>query len=153
VDKTLASISELPLESRLGHVIKRAEQTLINGKNLVLREVDLTVPQYAALLALSEGSGASGAQLARRCLVTPQTMHTTLANLEAKELIERERSEVHSQVLVARLTRKGRAVLKRADQKAVSLEQHVADAFTPEERQLFHDLLERAIKAINDFHE
>jgi DNA-binding MarR family transcriptional regulator len=60
---------------------------------------------------------------------------------------------VHSQVLVARLTRKGRAVLKRADQKAVSLEQHVADAFTPEERQLFHDLLERAIKAINDFHE
>ena len=59
---------------RLGLVIKRAEQALIAEKTRVLQEFHLTVPQYAVLLVLRQTSEASAAQLARACLVTPQTM-------------------------------------------------------------------------------
>ncbi|HXH79416.1 MarR family transcriptional regulator [Nocardioides sp.] len=147
----MRSISELPLEQRIGHVIKRAEQTLISGKTSALRATGLSVPQYAALLVLAEHPGISGAKLARYCMVTPQTMATMLAGLESKALIERQRSEDHGQVLVARLTRAGQALLRRADDRAVALERHLAAEFDPEERQTLMDLLERAIEAIDRF--
>jgi DNA-binding MarR family transcriptional regulator len=130
---------------RLGHAIKRAEQALIAKKNHVLRDFGLTVPQYAALLVLSYAPGLSGAQLARECMVTPQTMATILSNLEAKGLVEREPSTVHAKVLVTQLSRAGRALLKRADAQVLMVEQGLAAEFTDAERRQFRDYLERAI--------
>lgn len=148
---TTVASEELALDSRLGHVIKRAEQALIAGKNQRLRRFDLTVPQYAALLVLSTApSGLTAAQLARKCLVTPQTMATVLGNLEVKDLIAREHSSLHARVMVVELTRQGRALLKKADVEAVGLERRLADAFEPAERDQLRDLLERAIVALQD---
>lgn len=57
---------------RLGLDIKRAEQALMAAKSTALKDAGLTVAQYAALLALSDNPGISGAALARECLVTPR---------------------------------------------------------------------------------
>lgn len=138
-------------ENRLGHLIKRAEQALILGKNQALSPTGLTVPQYSALLVLSAASAASGltgAELARRCLVTPQTMATVLANLKAKGLVERERSEVHSQVLIASLTVGGRRALRKADALALELEGRLSSNYTEAELEQLQKLLERAIEAL-----
>ncbi|MEU9048094.1 MULTISPECIES: MarR family transcriptional regulator [unclassified Kitasatospora] len=139
------------LHDRLGHAIKRAEQALIGEKTRVLRTVDLTVPQYVALLVLQQSTtGLSGAQLARACMVTPQTMTTVLANLEHKGLITRETSSVHRKVLVATLTRSGRTLTRKADTLARAVEQRLADALdTTEQAQLRH-LLERSTAALRD---
>lgn len=149
---TLTGAAGLQAEiaGRLGHFIKRAEQALMTEKSDALREFELTVPQYAALLALSYTPSASGAQLARACVVTPQTMATVLANLESKGLIEREPSSVHHRVLVTRLTRAGRALLKKADQQARAVEERLSAAFTEAERDQLRSLLERAITALQD---
>lgn len=141
----------MPVEERLGHDIKRVEQAIMGVKKAVLREAGLTVAQYAALLALAESPGLSGAQLARRCLVTPQTMATVLATLSEKGLIDREQSSVHSLVLVARLTRSGYAVLRKADRLAIDVERHLADAFTAQEREDLQELLGRAAETLRAF--
>ena len=140
---------EAEIASRPGHFIKRAEQALMSQKSEALRPFELTVPQYAALMALSFTPGASGAQLARACVVTPQTMATVLSNLESKGLIERTPSTVHHKVMVTKLTRTGRALVKKADVQAKAVEDRLAEAFEPRERELLREFLERAVKALS----
>jgi DNA-binding MarR family transcriptional regulator len=133
----------LPIDERIGHQIKRAEQELIAIKNAVLRPVGLNVPQYTVLLVLAEEPGLSGAALARRCLVTPQTMSTVLNTLEIKGMVSRQNHPVHTHIQEARLTRKGRTALTKADEAAVEVERELAKEFTAEERVLLRQLLGR----------
>jgi len=120
---------------RTGHAIKRAEQALIAAKDAALRPLALTVPQYAALLLLDEQPGLSGAELARRALVTPQTMSTVLSNLRRKGLVERGPHPVHGHVVETQLTAAGTVLLRRADRAALqveaALDQALGDAVEP----------------------
>lgn len=136
------------VEQRLGMWIKRAEQAMISAKTKALRPLGLTVPQYAALLMLHERPRVSGAELARLCLVTPQTMSTVLANLEEKKLLQRSAHPIHSHVLETTLTPLGRELLGRADRVALAVEKRLADAFRVDERDLFKKLLSRSIEAL-----
>ncbi|MBB4744247.1 DNA-binding MarR family transcriptional regulator [Actinoplanes octamycinicus] len=138
----------MELGDRLGLVIKRAEQALIARKTAALREFELTVPQYAALLLLASAEGMSAAQLARESMVTPQTMSTVLANLEAKGLIARTPSPMHQKLVVNRVTPAGHAVLTEADAAASRIESRLAAAFSDDERDQFRALLERAINEL-----
>lgn len=142
--------STMPIDSRLGHVIKRTEQALIAANSAVLRGSALTVPQYSALLVLADTPGISGAQLARRCLVTPQAMSAVLTNLLAKGFVSREPSSVHSRVIVTHLTPSGDAVLRAADSAALALERHLVDALSVPEQLHLRALLERAVSALRD---
>ncbi|WP_406060051.1 MarR family transcriptional regulator [Streptomyces sp. NBC_01077] len=140
--------TETVAAGRLGHTIKRAEQALIGRKTDVLREFGLTVPQYSVLLLLSVSDGMSAAQLARECMVTPQTMATVLTNLEKADLVFREPSELHQKVVVNRATRAGRAIAKKADKAALRVEGSLGAEFTPEERARFEEYLERTIAVL-----
>ncbi|AEH07963.1 MULTISPECIES: MarR family winged helix-turn-helix transcriptional regulator [Protofrankia] len=136
--------------SRLGHSIKRAEQALIREKTRALRDVGLSVPQYTVLLTLADSPGLSGAQLARRCMVTPQSMASLLLTLEAKGLVVREQSDVHAKVFQCRLTPSGRTLLHRADTVALAVEQRLTAVFTPAESEEFRSLLERTVAILDD---
>ncbi|HWG28317.1 MarR family transcriptional regulator [Actinospica sp.] len=140
---------EQHVAARTGNVIKRAEQALMAEKARALREFDVTVPQYTALLALSYVPGLSGAQLARLGLVTPQNMSTVLNNLEAKGLIRREVSEIHQRVFVVHLTEAGEKVTQRADAAARAVEQRLDDGLGEPQRSAVRELLEAAISALN----
>lgn len=132
------------LDLRLGSHIKAAEQALMTAKSEVLRPFDLTVAQFAALIALYYVPGQSSAQLARTAAVTPQTMAQILAKLEQKNLIEREPSKLHNKVLVIRLTQAGEELALRADVETRGIEQRLADAFAESERAQLRILLRRA---------
>lgn len=133
----------LPIDQRIGHHIKRAEQELIAAKHAALRPFELTVPQYTVLLVLSQEPGLSGARLARRCLVTPQTMSSVLATLETRGLVARKPHPIHSHILETRLTRAGRTVLNKADEAATAIELRLAEVFEPAERDQLIALLAR----------
>lgn len=139
-----------PIEERIGHHLKRAEQALTTRKSRALRSVDLTVPQYSALLVLADHPGLSGAQLARRCCVTPQTMAALLANLETKALVSRTPSAVHPQVVQASVTRHGRAVLRKADRLAGTVEASLADAFSDEDRERLLTMLAEVVRLLSE---
>ncbi|MFB8208323.1 MULTISPECIES: MarR family winged helix-turn-helix transcriptional regulator [unclassified Streptomyces] len=133
---------------RLGLDIKRAEQALMAAKSAALKDAELTVAQYAALLALSDNPGISGAALARECLVTPQAMAGVLKHLEERGLIARSAHPYHQKMLETRLTDAGTETLRLADERAVRIERRIADALTPEERDTLRDLLARSVTAI-----
>ncbi|MFE0186656.1 MarR family winged helix-turn-helix transcriptional regulator [Streptomyces sp. NPDC059008] len=135
---------EAPIENDLCTRIRRSEQALMAHHEAVLRAYGLTMTQYTVLLTLSREGGMSGAQVARSCGVTQQSMSSVLTNMENKGLIRRETSPVHAKVQIATLTDEGQALLDRAYQEVNVLERALKDAFTPSEHAALCELLERA---------
>ncbi|WP_030733241.1 MarR family winged helix-turn-helix transcriptional regulator [Streptomyces sp. NRRL S-237] len=135
---------EAPVEETLCTRIRRSEQALMAHHEAVLRGYGLTMTQYTVLLTLSREGGMSGAQLARSCGVTQQSMGSVLANMESKELIRRETSPVHAKVQIATLSDTGRTLADRAHGEVAVLERALTDAFTPTEHTALCELLDRA---------
>jgi DNA-binding MarR family transcriptional regulator len=110
------------LGRRVGYQLKRAEHALRLEMDGVLRGIGLTTPQYAALSVLEEEAGLSGAALARRCFVTPQTMNQILMNLQGSGMVERRPHPEHGRVLSAYLTRKGAELVALAHGEVGAIE-------------------------------
>jgi DNA-binding MarR family transcriptional regulator len=131
------------VEERLGHLVKSLEQELSGAKDAVLRPLGLTVPQYQALLVIASDPGISGAELARRCLVTPQTMTTVLGNLTAKGLISRRSVPGQGRAMETSITAAGRKLLGRADKRALEVEDQLGAALSVRDQAAFRKMLER----------
>lgn len=125
------------LGGRVGYELKRAQHALRVEMDGVLRRIGLTTPQYAALAVLEEESGLSGAELARRCFVTPQTMNGIVVNLENAGLLERRPHPEHGRVLQAYLNGEGEAMLSRAHALVDEIEgRMLVDLAADEQRDL-----------------
>ncbi|MEU4395504.1 MarR family transcriptional regulator [Kribbella sp. NPDC023855] len=138
----------MSFDERLGSHLKRVELDLTTAKAAAVKPAGLTVPQYAALFVLDEQPGISAAELARRCLVTPQTMTTILRNLESAELVERTPHPLHRHVIETRPTPAGRKALEEADKRATEVERRLAAAFTTEELDTLRALLARCSESL-----
>ncbi|QIN85008.1 MarR family transcriptional regulator [Rubrobacter tropicus] len=119
---------------RIGYQMKRAQHALRLAMDAAVRDLGLTTPQYAALAVLEGEAGLSGAGLARRCFVTPQTMNGILAKLEGAGLVERRRHPEHGRVLQAYLTETGGAVVSRAHALVEAVEGRMLEGLTEHER-------------------
>jgi DNA-binding MarR family transcriptional regulator len=80
---------------RVGYLLKQAQHGLRAKMDRELKGLGLSTAQYAILAALQEADVASGAELARRCFVTPQTVTALIAGLEQAGHIERTPSRHH----------------------------------------------------------
>lgn len=121
--------------------IRKAQHSLRVRTDAALRGVNLTSPQYFALAALSAQSGLSGAALARRCFVTPQTMTGIIANLAANGLIARDADPEHGRVIRTHLTNEGSALLAKARVWIEQVEAEMLRDIDPVEREALTDLL------------
>ena len=124
--------------------IRTAEQALMAHHEAVLRRHGLAMTQYLVLLALSREGGMSGAQLARVCGVTQQSMASVLTGLQGKGLIVRAPSPLHAKVQVATPTPEGEAAFRAAYGEVAVLERELSAAFSAKERAALIALLERA---------
>ncbi len=125
---------EKMLGGRVGYELKRAQHELRLGMDGVLRGMGLTTPQYAALAVLEGEEGLSGAELARRCFVTPQTMNGIVVNLENARLLERRQHPEHGRVLQAYLTSDGEGVVSRAHALVEDIEGLMLGTLTEDEQ-------------------
>jgi DNA-binding MarR family transcriptional regulator len=132
------------VEQRLGHKVKSLEQELSGAKDAVLRPMGVTVPQYTALLVISDEPGISGAELARRCLVTPQTMTTVLGNLTLKGFIERRSVPGQGRAMETTITASGKRMLAKADKEVLAVEAQLAKALPAKDQATFSKLLDQA---------
>ncbi len=122
------------LGGRIGYQMKRAEHALRLEMDDTLRELGLTTPQYAALSVLAEGPGLSGAEVARRCFVTPQTMNGILVKLEGAGLVSRRAHPEHGRVLQAYPTQEGERLVGRAHQAVLKIEEKMLGDLGQDER-------------------
>ena len=117
-------------------------------KNLI--DIALTTPQYVALSALSSEPGLSNAALARRCFVTPQTMHQLLGGLEARGLIERSPHPQHGRVVQVCVTETGKQLLKKAHRLVDAVEEKMTRNLSVVEKRQAGDVLEKCYAALED---
>lgn len=102
------------ITGRVAYLLKQAQHGLRAKMDQGLRELGLSTAQYAVLATLQEAKVASGAELARRCFVTPQTVTVLIGGLEQARLVERSPSLHHGRVIETRLTESGEGLLRRA---------------------------------------
>jgi len=138
---------QVPVEERVGWVLKRAQQALRGAMDEALRRRGLTTAQYAVLNALEEAPRLSGAELARRCFVTPQTMNEIVAHLEAAGLVERRRGD-DARVLRADLTASGRDLVGACHQVVAAIEDRMVSGLSPRERRHLLADLNRCVEAL-----
>ena len=127
----------------VGYHLKRAQQALRTAMDEGLRAQGLTTPQYAALTHLEADEPLSGAELARRCFVTAQTMNAILIGLERARLVERTAHAKHGRVIEARLTKRGRAKVEDAHRTVFEIEERMLFKITPAQRRRLNQSLRR----------
>src|SRR5919201_3355208 len=109
-------------EPRISYLVGRLDRALRRQLDRVLRTQDLTVRQYTTLSVLRARAGLSNAQLARRSLITPQSMNEVLAVLAERGLVRRTPDESHGRVIRTELTPAGIAVMRACDAAVDALE-------------------------------
>jgi MarR family transcriptional regulator, organic hydroperoxide resistance regulator len=90
-----------------------------------LRPQGVTTAQLQVLYAIRNEPGASGAQLARLCYMTPQSAQSLLKGLEMGGWIVRVKDKVNDRILIAQLTRSGEELLETAEKAARVIEKKV----------------------------
>ncbi|HET7479570.1 MAG TPA: MarR family transcriptional regulator [Rubrobacteraceae bacterium] len=136
------------MERRVGYQLKRAQHALRGGMDEVLREIGMTTAQYAALSALEAEAGLSGADLARRSFVTPQTMNQILTRLERDGMISRRAHPRHGRVLRTDLSKEGRRKLAEAHKLVEEVEAKMLKNFDDAEIRQLSDALRRCAESL-----
>ena len=85
----------------------------------------LTLPAYTALSVLRDQDGLSNARLARRSLVTPQSMSEVLALLVEQGYVRRSAEPGHGRVIRMELTEAGNRALERCDRAVDAVEREM----------------------------
>jgi len=133
----------------VGYHLKRAQQALRTAMDEGLRAQALTTPQYAALTHLEADEPLSGAELARRCFVTAQTMNALLVGLERARLVERTAHAKHGRVIEARLTKRGRAKVEDAHRTVFWIEERMLFKITLAQRRRLNETLRRLVENLS----
>lgn len=109
----------------------------------------MTTPQYATLSALQEDRAAlSGAELARRCFVTPQTMNAIVQNLETSGFVTRSESPLHGRIMNVTLTPQGKTVVSRCHRVVLRIEEQMLAHLGAAERERLAEVLLECSQAL-----
>jgi DNA-binding MarR family transcriptional regulator len=119
------------MEPRLSYVIGRLDRVLRRRLSAAVEPTGLTLPAYTALSVLRAQDGLSNARLARRSLVTPQSMSEVLALLVAKGYVRRSAEPGHGRVIRMELTAAGSRALERCDRAVDAVEQEMLGDLDP----------------------
>ena len=126
-----------------GYTIKLVQQQIHVAMEDALRPLSLSLSQYNVLKNLNASSPITGAELARKAFVTPQTMHTILTTMERKGLISRTVIPGNTKSFNISTTDRSEAVLGEADEALALLFQNANTVLTTEEYKELENLLHK----------
>jgi DNA-binding MarR family transcriptional regulator len=126
--------------------LKQAWYFSVTAVNDAVSSHGVSSAQIGVLRQLANEPGLSGAELARRLLITPQGMQLALKALEKRGLVERKPDPQHARILKAYLTDEGRNVATAVVSDAIAAHEAVFGVLTPEEQQTLRDLLARVVE-------
>lgn len=90
-----------------------------------LRSEGMSLAQLRVLKAVDQNKGVSSAELARACLVTPQSMQSLLTRAVREGWLTRSHTAKNDRILTASLTPLGRDLLRRGMEVLSRTEQRV----------------------------
>jgi DNA-binding MarR family transcriptional regulator len=129
-----------------GWTLVRAHHAVARRFTANLAEAGLTPTQFGVLVQVAGGTGLSQAELARRVLVTPQSVGELLHSLERLGHITRSRGPRGTATTV-HLTASGRAALHRATPLIQAMNTPEALGLTAQENTTLNTLLHKVLRA------
>jgi MarR family transcriptional regulator, organic hydroperoxide resistance regulator len=139
----------LTLDEQLCFALYSTSLAMTKAYKPLLEKLDLTYPQYLAMLVLWESDDLSVKDIAARLNLDSATVTPLLKRLEAQGYLERVRGVEDERLVYVRLTRTG-AALKRSARE-VPAEILCATQQTPEFLIRLRDDLTRLRGTLNDY--
>ena len=133
---------------RVGYLVKQLQHALRGQMDEGLRAIQLSTAQYALLSAIDAHSGSSGADLARRCFITPQSVNGLISGLEQSKLISRTASVEHGRIIKIALSPSGRSRLKAAHRIVGDIERRMLAGIDLDQRKKLAGLLRQCIDGL-----
>ncbi len=127
-------------------LLKQAFYFTLTTVNDAVSEHGVSTAQIGVLRQLSNEPGLSGAELARRLLISPQGVQLALTALEKRNLVERKQDPQHGRILQAFLTDQGRKVATAVVHDAIAAHDEVFGVLTAAEQKTLRDLLGRVVE-------
>lgn len=127
-------------------LLKQAFYFSLTTVNDAISVHGVSTAQVGVLRQLSNEPGLSGADLARRLLISPQGVQLALTALERRGLVERKQDPQHKRILKAFLTDEGRTVVETVVGDAVAAHDQVFGVLSDEEKETLRDLLGRVVE-------
>lgn len=108
-----------------------------------LASAGITSAQCNMLVALAEEPEISGADLARKCRVTPQTIHKMLIAAEKEGWLKREKRPTNEKSIYTSLTPDGLRILSKARPVRLEVIKTMLKGFSRSEIQQFQDFAQK----------
>jgi DNA-binding MarR family transcriptional regulator len=125
----------------LGFLLYRVMATLRPQVAAELRPLGLGLPEFVCMWILSKHPGLTSAELARGTNVSAQAMNQVLHALEDRGALTRPVSTPAGRAMPAQLTRRGKALLKRADAAIHIADQRILDRLSADQQRHLKELL------------
>lgn len=109
------------------------------------RSQGITMAQLQVLFAVRGQPGSSGAQLARTCHITPQTVQALLKHLEKRGLILRGKDPVNDRIVTTSLTAAGERLAESIEKSSLPLHRKLWQGVTDHELDQLNDVLSRCL--------
>lgn len=113
-EKSKSTCEHLYLDNQLCFSVYTASRLIIQGYQDVLQKMDLTYPQYLAMLVLWEKDEINVSELGFRLRLDSGTLSPLIKKLEKKQFITKERLKEDERIVVLKLTPQGRRLQKEA---------------------------------------
>jgi DNA-binding MarR family transcriptional regulator len=125
----------------LGYLLYRVMATLRPRLGAELGALGIGVPEFACMHILSMNPGLTSADLARGTNVSAQAMNQVLHALEDRGAVTRPASTPAGKPMPARLTRRGKALLKNANEAAHLADQRIFTGLSADQQRQLKRLL------------
>jgi DNA-binding MarR family transcriptional regulator len=130
-------------DEHLGFLLYRVMASLRPQVAAELKPLGVGLPEFVCMRILTEHPGLTSAELARGTNVSAQAMNQVLHALEDRGVLSRaaSASAPAGRAMPARLTRRGKALLKRADTAVEVADQRILTRLTAEQQSQLKQLL------------
>ena len=130
-------------EGHLAYLLRQGAGAVRLRMERLLADLGVTTAQFAVLTMLDAYPQASGADVARLALLTPQTVHGITGSLRRAGLVEAAPSANHGRIQTLTLTTAGQELLATCKARVAALEQDLAAGLTDGEEEVIRRWLVR----------
>lgn len=138
--------ADIELTDNILWLLKQAFYYSLTTINEAMSTHGVSTAQIGVLRQLANEPGLSGAELARRLLISPQGVQLALTSLERRGLVKRKKNPAHGRILQAYLTEEGRKVAATVVSDAVEAHERVFGVLSPAEQETLRELLGRVVE-------
>jgi DNA-binding MarR family transcriptional regulator len=142
----MADDLSIELTDNILWLLKQAFYFSLTSVNDAVKPHGVSTAQIGVLRQLANQPGLSGAELARRLLISPQGVQLALTALEKRALVERKQDPQHGRILQAFLTEEGRGIAAAVVSDAVEAHDKVFGVLNRDEQEQLRALLGKVVE-------